>query len=284
MADPGWYGEIEEALGRAPVGHAPLSGGCIAQVCRIEMADGMTLVAKRAAQGALELEGWMLTYLAAHSTLPVPTVHHASDRLLIMDYIAAGDAIGRLAEVHAAELLARLHGVTAPEFGLERDTVIATIAQPNPRGTDWIAFFRDHRLLYMARTCLESGRITKAMMGRIENLAARLDELLAEPGPPALIHGDMWAGNVLVAGGRVVGFVDPAIYYADAEIELAFGTLFATFGDAFFARYRELRPIRPGFFEVRRDIYNLWHLLNHVHLFGRSYLSGVERVLVRHGL
>ncbi len=284
MADPGWYREIEEALGRAPVAHAPLSGGCIAQVCRIDMADGATLVVKRTAQGALELEGWMLTYLATHSTLPVPAVHHASNQLLIMDYIAAGDAIGGAAEVHAAELLARLHGVTAPEFGLERDTVIATIAQPNPRGTDWIAFFRDHRLLYMARTCLESGRIGKALMGRIENLATRLDELLGEPGPPALIHGDMWAGNVLVADGRVTGFVDPAIYYADAEIELAFGTLFATFGDAFFARYRELRPIRPGFFAVRRDIYNLWHLLNHVQLFGASYLSGVERVLVRHGL
>ena len=284
MADPGWYGDIEEALGRAPVGHAPLSGGCIAEVCRIDMPDGATLVAKRAAPGALELEGWMLTYLATNSSLPVPTVHHASDRLLIMDYIAAGDAIGGAAEVHAAELLARLHGVTAPEFGLERETVIATIAQPNPNTPDWIAFFRDHRLLYMARACLESGCIAKAMMGRIENLALLLDELLGEPGPPALIHGDMWAGNVLVADGRIVGFVDPAIYYADAEIELAFATLFATFGDAFFARYRELRPIRPGFFEVRRDIYNLWHLLNHVHLFGRSYLSGVERVLGRHGL
>ena len=93
----------------------------------------------------------------------------------------------------------------------------------------------------------------------------------------------MWSGNVLTKDGRIAGFVDPAIYYADSEIELAFSTLFSTFGDAFFRRYDELRPLRPGFFEERRDLYNLYPLLVHVRLFGGSYVGSVERALARYG-
>ena len=94
----------------------------------------------------------------------------------------------------------------------------------------------------------------------------------------------MWAGNVLVNQGRVTGFVDPAIYFGDPEVELAFSTLFGTFGDSFFARYGELRPLKPGFFEERRDLYNLYPLLVHVRLFGGSYVSRVESVLNKFGV
>ena len=93
----------------------------------------------------------------------------------------------------------------------------------------------------------------------------------------------MWGGNVLVREGRIAGFVDPAIYYADAEIELAFSTLFSTFGEPFFARYGEIRPMRPGFFEQRRDIYNLYPLLVHTRLFGGHYAGAVKRTLKRFG-
>ena len=80
---------------------------------------------------------------------------------------------------------------------------------------------------------------------------------------------------------RVAAFVDPAIYFADAEIELAFGTLFATFGEEFFRRYVEHRPLAPGFFELRRDLYNLYPLLVHAVLFGGSYGESVDRTLRR---
>src|SRR3546814_4637170 len=95
------------------------------------------------------------------------------------------------------------------------------------------------------------------------------------------LHGDMWGGNVLARGGRIAAFVDPAIYHADPEIELAFSTLFGTYGEAFFRRYEALRPLRPGFFETRRDIYNLYPLLVHARLFGGSYVASVDRILGR---
>ena len=93
----------------------------------------------------------------------------------------------------------------------------------------------------------------------------------------------MWTSNILATGDRVTGFIDPAIYYANPEIELAFTTLFGTFGDWFFERYREINPIQPGFFHGRRDIYNLYPLLVHVRLFGGSYVNSVESTLRRFG-
>jgi len=104
-----------------------------------------------------------------------------------------------------------------------------------------------------------------------------------EPVRPSLIHGDMWGGNVLAANGMITGFIDPALYFADPEIELAFTTLFSTFGDTFFSRYNEHRPLAPGFFEERRDLYNLYPLLVHVRLFGGSYVDSVDGILRKFG-
>ena len=115
-------------------------------------------------------------------------------------------------------------------------------------------------------------------------LAERLDEYLEEPERPSLVHGDVWSANVLAEGDRITAFLDPAIYHADPEIELAFISLFNSFGDAFFERYGEIRSLRDGFFEERRDLYNLYPLLVHVYFFGGGYLDSVRVTLRRFGL
>lgn len=275
---------IAAALGGGPLRLSPLSGGCVGDVYRVETEDGRKLVAKAGDPGSgLALEGWMLTYLAEHSRLPVPAVRHAEDTLLLMDWIEATGSLDASAQRHAAELLADLHGVSAPRCGLERDTLIGGLHQPNPWCASWVEFFRDHRLLYMGRDALDAGRLPRSVMGRLEAFCGRLERWIAEPAAPSLLHGDMWGGNVLCHKGRIAGFIDPAVYYGDAEIELAFGTLFGTYGDPFFRRYQELRPLRSGFFEERRDIYNLYPLLVHVRLFGGSYVGSVDRTLARFG-
>ncbi len=275
---------IEVAIGRRPVRLAPLSGGCIAEIYRADFDDGEKLVAKFAgADGDLALEAYMLDYLRAHSALPVPAVIHGGDTLLIMEFIESAGSLTAPAQAHAGELLAALHAVGAPSFGHERDTLIGPLPQPNPTTASWLDFFRDQRLLYMGRVALEAGRLPPATMARIETLAGRLGEWIEEPAQPSLIHGDMWGGNVLAKGGRIAGFVDPAIYYADPEIELAFATLFSTFGEPFFRRYGEIRTIRAGFFEARRDLYNLYPLLVHVRLFGGGYVGSLEANLSKLG-
>lgn len=270
---------IEQATGRAIRGVQPLSGGCVGEVRKVLLDDGGAVVAKLGP--GLEPEGWMLRYLAAHSRLPVPTVLLDDDSLLVMAFVDGRDGLDSRAGGHAAELLAALHGITAPAFGLERPTVIGGLPQPNPWTPCWRDFFRDQRLLAMAAEALRAGRLPAALMRRIETLAARLDDWLDEPAAPALIHGDAWGGNILCRDGRVAAFIDPALYYADPEIELAFGTLFGTFDQGFFRRYDELRPIRAGFFELRRDLYNLYPLLVHVRLFGGSYVGQVDTVVRR---
>jgi fructosamine-3-kinase len=99
-----------------------------------------------------------------------------------------------------------------------------------------------------------------------------------------LIHGDIWTTNVLAHQDKITAFIDPAIYYAHAEMELAYITLFNTFGTAFFQQYHALRPIEPGFFEERRDIYNLYPLLVHVRLFGGGYVGSVAQILDHFGV
>jgi fructosamine-3-kinase len=281
---------LENVLGSAVVEAGSLPVGFGLTGLTLKLADGRRLAVK-ARQGvgsgkpSLELEAYMLGELARLSDLPVPLVHHAEPDLLVMDFIAHdGGGITRSVERHAGELIANLHATRREGFGYERDTLIGPLAQPNPKSPRWVPFFRDQRLLFMARQAHAEGSLPSTMLGRIERLAERIGGYLIEPAFPSLLHGDLWTGNVLVRGDRIAGFVDPAIYCGHPEIELAFATLFATFGEAFFEAYECLMKLEPGFHEERRDIYNLYPLLVHVRLFGSGYLARIDATLGRLGL
>ncbi len=285
MGDPA--DRIERLLGRRPRRLVPLAGGCIAEVLRADLDGGERVVVKcsRDRRPDLSIEAWMLRELRRRSDLPVPTVLAATADLLVLEYVEHDDRPpGCEAQRHAAELLAALHRISAPAYGLERDTLIGPLPQPNDRSARWLPFFRERRLLHMARTARRSGRLPPAVFARLERLASRLEEWLVEPSRPALLHGDVWSGNLLVRGRRVAAFLDPAIYFGDPEIELAFTTLFGPFERPFYERYAEIAGIAPGFFELRKDIYNLYPLLVHLQLFGGGYLRPITALLDRLGL
>jgi fructosamine-3-kinase len=276
---------IEKHLGERLRSARPMGGGCIGEVYKAELEDGAALVAKldREGESHLEREAYMLRYLKERSSLPVPEVYHSSGRLLLMEFVEGSNHFSTEAQRHAAELLAELHEISTDAYGHERDTLIGSLEQPNPPTESWIEFFRDQRLLYLARVSHEAGRLPREELKRVERLAECLDDLIEEPNPPALIHGDAWSGNVLAKGDRIAVFLDPAIYYADPEIELAFIRLFSFFDDPFFDRYEEIQNIKPGFFEARCDLYNLYPLLVHVYFFGGGYLNSVRSTLRRFG-
>ena len=261
----------------------PLTGGCVARVLGVTLVDGRRAVVKFDPEGhaGLEVEAFMLRWLGERTRLPVPAVLAEEPGLLIMEWMPGQTGCSRAAEAHAADLLAALHGLAENRFGFDRDTRIGGLPQPNPWTASWREFFGQHRLLHMARSAQQAGRLAPRVADRVERLADHLGRWIDEPDRPALIHGDVWSGNVLASGDRITAFLDPALYYAHAEVELAFITLFDCFGPAFFGRYAEIRPIRPGFFETRRDLYNLYPLLVHTRLFGGAYAASVERTLDR---
>jgi fructosamine-3-kinase len=277
----GVAGRIEAALGSPITSAERLGGGQIAAVWRADLQDGRAVVVKSGTQ--LAVEGWMLSYLKSQTNVPVPDVYLADDDLLVLEFLANDGRLTAAAESHLGEVVAGLHAIQGEHFGFVRDTVIGSLPQPNPLSPDWPAFVRDQRLLAMGRAALAAGRLPQGLMARLEALCGRLDRWIRNDAAPALIHGDLWAGNILGAGPRIVGLIDPALYFADPEIELAFMTLFGSVGERFFASYGERRTLRPGFFEERRDLYNLYPLLVHVRLFGGAYVAQVDRTLARYG-
>ena len=276
---------IEVSLGERLRSARPLGGGCIGEVYRVELEDGTPLVAKvdREAEAYLERESYMLRYLRENSELPVPEIYHGSETLLLMEFIEGSSRFSKRAEHHAAELLAALHDVSADAYGHEQNTLIGSLDQPNPWTESWVEFFRENRLLYLADVAHGSGRLPLEDRKRIDYLAGKLETLIEEPEKPSLIHGDVWSANVLAKDDHISAFLDPAIYYADHEMELAYISLFNSFGQDFLDHYREVRGIRDGF-ETRRDLYSLYPLLVHVYFFGGGYLGSVQNTLSRFGV
>jgi len=176
--------------------------------------------------------------------------------------------------------LARLHAVTGPAFGLERDNAIGATPQPNTLVADWTLFWRQRRLDFQLELAARNG-----YCGRLQDRGQRLLEVLpvffTDYRPqPSLLHGDLWAGNrAMLADGTPVVF-DPAVYYGDREADLAMTRLFGGFGPRFYASYEATWPLAAGA-DVRRDLYNLYHVLNHLNLFGGAWRAQAEAMIGR---
>ena len=270
--------EVEKHLRQKIISISPLSAANTAQIYRVTTENKTTFVAKVADSG-MDIEAWMLNYLKTKSKLPVPAVYYSNEHIIIMEFISAHHSLDDRGHRHAADTLAALHNIKADVYGLERDTLVGSLKQPNKQSKNWVEFFAQQRMLYMAGEALKEGKIDKVMMKQFEKLAGKLGVYIRTPSAPSLVHGDVWGGNILSGNGSVAAFLDPAIYYAAPEIELAFIRLLNTFSDTFFARYNEINPIKPGFFEERMHIYSLYPLLVHTRLFGTSYARKAQKIL-----
>jgi fructosamine-3-kinase len=273
-------------LGRRIERSRPLGGGCLFDVRAADLDDGSRVVVKSGAgglAGQLALEARMLADLRAADVV-VPEVLAVDDDHLVLSWVEHdGGGLDRAGRAALADQLAALHARPQRGFGYDYDTVIGSLRQPNPAAPSWCAFFREHRLSAPAARAREEGLMDPAIHHRLEALAARLDELIVEPPHPELLHGDLWAGNVLARGGRPVAWIDPAIYRGHGEMELAFGLLFGPLDRHAVDRYAERRAVAAGFYPTRCAIYQLYHLLNHLRLFGRSYLGAIANRLEKLG-
>ncbi len=177
--------------------------------------------------------------------------------------------------------LANLHNHTGPGYGFSQDNYIGSTPQPNPWCQDGFEFFGQHRILYMAGLARKQGLLESTQYRQAETLVAGLAQVVPAQ-PPSLIHGDLWRGNAMTGPKGEPSLIDPAAYYGWGEAELAMTALFGGFPAEFYRAYQEIRPLEPGW-ESRFPIYNLYHLLNHLVLFGRSYWGQVNAILNRYG-
>jgi protein-ribulosamine 3-kinase len=269
----------------------PLGGGCIDVVVRLETPRHAYLLKwsahPRADQFAYEAEG--LRLLQAAGSVAVPVVFAWRDEAnadqpayLLEEFLAAGPTRPAWEPSRLGAELAGLHrygGEAAGRFGLGHDNYIGATRQPNGWSQDWLAFFREQRLGFQVRLAREAGRLNRAQAHQLDALLEHLERWLGGHAcQPSLLHGDLWAGNVIAGPGGRAYLIDPAVYFGDREVDLAFSELFGGFPAAFYRAYRENWPLEPGY-ETRRDIYNLYHLLNHLNLFGQGYAAPIDAIL-----
>ena len=285
MSDwPAIAAAISQATGRRFefAAHVPTSGGYINRTLRIEGKDGRNFFLKLnevQQYPVLRSEVAGIETIAATSTLRVPCIitHGTTDAhsYLVLEYLELqprGDAS------KLGEQLASMHRHTSARFGFEHDNHIGATRQPNAWMDDWIAFFRERRLGFQLQLARE-----KNLGGRLITLEDRLLEALPrffvdhQPAP-SLLHGDLWGGkHAYLADGTPVIF-DPAVYYGDRECDLAMTELFGGFSRDFYTAYRASFPLDVGY-PMRRDLYNLYHILNHANMFGGSYVRQSEQMM-----
>jgi protein-ribulosamine 3-kinase len=228
-----------------------------------------------------ETEAAGLEELRAAGAVRVPRVlalGEAADRAyLALEWLELGVPATSAAAAFGAQL-ARQHRHTAPAFGWHRDNTIGSTPQWNAWSDDWMLFFRERRLRYqleLARPGDPGGRLQR----RGAELLERMPAFFVHHRPAAsLLHGDLWGGNWGVdAEGRPVMF-DPAVYYGDREADIAMTRLFGGFGAGFYAAYHREWPLPPEA-EIRMTLYNLYHVLNHLNLFGGGYGRQAESMI-----
>lgn len=266
-----------------------LSGGDISTAAQVFSSEGVFFVKWNHAGpnsaetiDMFEAEARGLDLLRQTDALYIPQVIGYGQQLdksyLILDYIDPGQPGPDYWET-LGHSLAVLHSHTQPAFGLHFPNYIGSLPQTNTPTVNGVDFFFQHRLLPQAGLAFYKGLLSKNAYDALFRLRDQLPGLIPNE-RPALLHGDLWSGNVMTTEQGQPALIDPAVYYGFREADLAHTRLFGGFDQRFYEAYDEVFPLDDGF-EERVAIYNLYPLLVHVNLFGSGYVSGVERVLNR---
>jgi len=286
MTSAALWNAIADAIGRA--GSAPfvlrgvhsVGGGCINATHVIDDGARRWFVklndAARLEMFAAEADG--LSEIAASGTVrvPQPLCHGVADgqAFLVLEWL---DLSGHGAQETLGRQLAAMHRVVREEYGWFRDNTIGSTPQPNEQSMDWMEFMCERRLGHQLDLAVQGGN--RQLHRRGEELLDRMPDLFSGYTPAAsLLHGDLWSGNFAVSAAGEPVIFDPAVYYGDREADLAMTELFGGFSPAFYAAYNEAWPLDAGY-RVRKTLYNLYHVLNHYHMFGGGYGSQAERMI-----
>jgi fructosamine-3-kinase len=269
---------LEQARGEDPgeLELTPAGGGCINTAALVEVGGERLFVKWNDRPLPRQFEAEARGLQAMHDAdcgLVIPRPIVFSDRpgaaFLALEYLPPGRRVTDF-DLKLGRGLAALHQTTdARGFGFELDGYCGATPQPNGWLDDWATFYAERRLGHQLRLARAAG-MSRRDGDVIERAIERARELCADDEPPALIHGDLWSGNLHTAPDGAPSLIDPAAYYGHREAELGMMVLFGGFSQRVFDAYDEARPLRAGWRE-RLDLYTLYHVLNHFNLFGGGY-------------
>jgi protein-ribulosamine 3-kinase len=262
-----------------------LAGGCINQAFRLDSGGEQFFLKLNAppTRSMFEAEAAGLEEIARTQTVRVPqpicTGVSEDCAFIVLEYLELSRGTERSART-LGQNLAHMHRQTREAFGWHRNNTIGSTPQDNRECAHWIEFWRERRLRFQLKLAAANG-YGGALCSRGEALLAVLPKFFDGYAPRAsLLHGDLWGGNAgATADGEPVIF-DPAVYYGDRECDLAMTELFGGFSRDFYAAYAQTWPLNAGY-RVRKDLYNLYHVLNHLNLFGGGYLAQAEEMMAR---
>jgi fructosamine-3-kinase len=267
----------------------PVSGGCIANGTRVELSTGTRLFLKESstlpsAMFPAEARGLSALRCADGPRVPTPLATSedgARISFIVMEYVESGRPASGFHERFGRELAGLHTARTSGKCGFDSDNFIGSTAQPNHWTGGWVEFFSEHRLCHQQRLARDRGLIGDGLSAAIDSIRGRLASLLVEQAPLSLLHGDLWSGNYMCDSDGAPVLIDPAVYFGHREADLAMTELFGGFSRAFYRAYDEAFPLEPGY-EERRDLYNLYHMLNHLNIFGGGYLGSVTSIVGRY--
>lgn len=261
-----------------------LSGGCINNARRLIGKVGPDEISyfvkfnDKSFLSIFEAEQEALSEIHSTQTIRVPlpicTGIAKNNAYLVLEYISLGNSSS---PEKMGQQLAALHQCTSPNhlFGWHRDNVIGATPQPNSWTKDWIAFFQQHRLQFQFDLASKRGKSFVKASQLLETLPLFFQSYTPTP---SLLHGDLWGGNASYDENKNPVLYDPATYYGDRETDLAFTELFGGFSSSFYQAYNKIFPLNKGYAH-RKELYNLYHILNHYNLFGGSYGRQAEQMI-----
>ena len=266
-----------------------VSGGCIADSRKLELNSGKLFFLKMARQGNYDMfdsEEQGLEELRKAAAVSVPEVVAKDTDFLLLEWIEEGEGNDDSSMEKLGFQFAELHRFHADKFGFLQENFLGDSPQiniPSTTGSEnWATFYAENRLQYQAELAEKNGYATQEMRILLDLLIMKIPDLLSgTEEKPSLLHGDLWCGNYLVDVSGKPWLIDPAIYYGHREADLAMTSLFGGFTETFYAAYKSAFPLSPDY-AVREPLYQLYHLLNHLNLFGTGFYGQVLAILKRY--
>lgn len=267
--------KIEERLGCRITEIRSLSGGCINDAYRIAAENNQVYFLKvNSPSGMFITEANGLKELKKANAVNVPEVFCADEEFILTEYIEQGRYPKDFFEKFGHSF-ALMHRFTSGMFGFYEDNFIGSTPQNNlpdlEEKTSWVKFYFNKRLLYQFRLAQNNGHTDTSFQNAFSNIENKIENILSgSENIPSVLHGDLWSGNFICSSSGEAFIIDPAVYYGNREADLAMTKLFGGFSREFYESYNNTYPLPDGY-EYRENIYKLYHVLNHLNLFGSGY-------------